>query len=259
VGQDLTGYRIMAELAAALDQGRAVVVATVIDTEHSVPRRSGAKMLIFSDRSTSGSIGGGEMESRVIEEAMAALADRRSRLLEYALVDPGVGDPGVCGGQVKIYMEAYMPTPTVLVIGCGHIGRAVIHLADWLGFRVVAYDDRPEHLSDLPGADVVVGGSIADLLLAAPVTSETHVVVVTRNMAVDLEILPNLLATEARSFGVMGSRRRWEATRHTLAERGVSPEALDRVIAPIGLELAAETPEEIAVSILSQIISIRHA
>jgi len=257
VGQDLTGYRIMAELAGVLAEGRAVVLATVIETDRSVPRRSGAKMLIFPDRSTSGSIGGGEMEARVIEEAMAALSDREARTLEYALVDPGVGDPGVCGGLVKIYMEAYMPTPTVMVIGCGHIGRAVIHLADWLGFRVVAHDDRPDHLSDLAGADVVAGGSIGDLLDQAPVNSETHVVVVTRNMAVDLEILPSLLATDARSIGVMGSRRRWDSTRTALAERGVPAEALDRVIAPIGLELAAETPEEIAVSILSQIISIR--
>ena len=147
-----------------------------------------------------------------------------------------------------------MPASTVFVIGCGHIGRAVVELAHWLGFRVVAYDDRPD-LADpvlLTDADVVASGDLEALL--DEIDSSTHVVVVTRNMEVDVRIVPRLLETPARSIGVMGSSRRWQETRTVLAGRGIPDEALARLSAPIGLELNAETPEEIAVSIMSEII-----
>jgi xanthine dehydrogenase accessory factor len=259
VGEDLINQRIVGELAAALDAAVPVVLATVIDTRRSVPRRPGAKMLVYGDGRTSGSIGGGEMEARVMAEAAAVLGDGRPRLVSYELVDPGRGDPGVCGGEVSLYLEAYMPASTVLVVGCGHIGRAVIELAHWMGFRVVAYDDRAE-LADpavLPDADVVAAGDFAQLLETAPVTAQTHAVVVSRNMEVDLAVLPTLLDTPARSIGVMGSKRRWQTTRAALLDSGVPADALDRVRAPIGLELNAETPEEIALSILSEIVKER--
>ncbi|MCJ7753168.1 MAG: XdhC family protein, partial [Thermoanaerobaculales bacterium] len=117
--------RVLFELTAAVEAGRPVVLATVVGTRRSTPRRPGTKMLVFGDGETFGTIGGGEMESRVIAAATGALSDRRPQLLEYALVDPTRGDPGICGGEVKIYLEPYMPRHTVYVIGCGHVGRAV--------------------------------------------------------------------------------------------------------------------------------------
>lgn len=259
VGEDLINQRIVRELAAAIDSNIPIVLATVIDTHRSVPRHAGSKMLVYRDGRTMGSIGGGEMESRVVEEAVEIFRDGMSRLLSYELVEPDRGDPGICGGEVNLYLEAYMPASTVFVIGCGHIGRAVVELAHWIGFRVVAYDDRPG-LADpeaLADADVVVGGEFAAALQEAPITSETHVVVVSRNMAVDLDVLPLILDTPARSIGVMGSRRRWRATRVALEEAGVSADSLARLRAPIGLELNAETPEEIAISILSELVMER--
>ena len=246
-------------LLDAVERGEPVVLATVIDTARSVPRHAGSKMLVFADGSTLGTIGGGEMEARVVSEALAALRDGKPRLLHYQLVDPRSGDPGICGGEVDLYLEPHMPTPTLFVIGCGHVGKAVIELAHWLGFRTVAYDDRPEiaDSDDLPRADVVLSGPITLALESSPISPETHVVLLTRNMKVDLELLPVLLATHARTIGVMGSKRRWETTREELRNRGIDTSRLDRVLSPIGVELQAETPQEIALSVLAQIIGIR--
>jgi xanthine dehydrogenase accessory factor len=252
-------YHLLQALIAAQEKGEAVVLATITQARGSVPRHSGAKMLVYDDGRLLGTIGGGQMEALVIREGMAALQDGQPRILPYSLVEPGRGDPGVCGGELEIYVEPYLPPATVLVIGCGHVGRSVAHLAQWLGFRVVVNDDRAELVTPelIPGADQYLPGAIDDLLQAFNVTRNTFVVAVTRNVLVDREILPKLLATPAPYIGVIGSRRRWAATKKHLQADGLSQEAISRFHSPIGLELNAETPNEIAVSIMAEIIMRR--
>ncbi len=251
--------RILFELVAAVEASRPVVLATVVGTRRSAPRHSGTKMLIFDGGETSGTIGGGEMEARVIAAATEALADQRSRLLEYALVDPLRGDPGVCGGEVEIYLEPYMPRHTVYVVGCGHVGRAVLDLAHWLGYRTVAVDDRPEMVTfeALPNADERVLGSLAEV--AGPIGEDASIVLVTRNVDQDVVVLPQALASPARYIGVMGSTTRWRTVAARLAEVGVTAQEVERVHTPIGIEMHAETLEEIAVSILSEIIQVNRS
>ena len=243
------------ELAAAIRSGEPVVLATVVRTNRSVPRRPGSKMLVFADGRTVGSVGGGEMEHRVTLAAAEALADGRPRMLNYSLVDPAAGDPGVCGGEADIYLEPYMPKPTLFLVGAGHVGRAVASLADWLGFRIVVWDDRSDMLQEIEPAETRLDGGIAEAIEAEPITANTSVVMVTRNVALDVELLPVLLATEARYIGLMGSDRRWQTTSAALAEAGVSADAIARVQTPIGVEIHAETPEEIAVSIMAAVIA----
>jgi xanthine dehydrogenase accessory factor len=253
--------QLFSELLAMQTAGTPLVLATVVKARGSVPRHSGAKMLVYEDGRISGTIGGGEMESRVIEEAQAALNVGRPRLLTYALVAPERGDPGVCGGEVEIYLEPYLPPATVYVVGCGHVGQAVAHLAHWLGFRVVVNDDRSELVSSdvIPNADVYVPGPFTEVLARQPLTRSSYVVLVTRNVKVDLEILPHLVDSPAPYIGVMGSQRRWAHTRQLLQERGLTDEQLAAFHSPIGIELQAETPEEIAVSILAEITKVRRA
>ena len=252
--------RILGALHDLLAEGRSVVIATVIATSRSVPRRAGTKMLFVDDGRRIGTVGGGEMEARVVEEADACLANRHSRLVDYRLVDPSAGDPGVCGGDVTIHLEFQMPPSIVLIIGCGHVGRAVVDLASWLGFHVVATDDRVEVADELADrlpedSDVDVRpGRLTDVLAEFSLGASDHAVVVTRNAEVDVANLPHLLATDVGSVGVMGSLRRWETTRKALVESGISETELDRVTSPVGLEIGAETPEEIAVSILAQVV-----
>lgn len=251
--------RIVTELLAAQQTGEPVVLATIIKARGSVPRHSGSKMLVFGDGRISGSIGGGEMESRVVQEALLALQDGRTRVLPYSLVEPGRGDPGVCGGEVEIYLEPYAPPATLLVVGCGHVGRAVAQLGHFLGYRIVVTDDRaalatPENI---PNADLYLPGSFADALAQSPITANTYIVLVTRNVLVDQEIVPLLIHSPARYIGIMGSSRRWAETKKLLTADGLTAEDLARIQAPIGLEIEAETPEEIAVSILAEIIKLR--
>lgn len=255
-----TDRTIVRALADALDEGVAVVLATVISTQHSVPRHAGAKMLIDAAGRQLGTIGGGEMESRVRDAAADALATGRPTSLTFDLVDPAHGDPGVCGGSATIYLEPFMPQPHLLVVGCGHVGIAVVELAHWLGFRVTAMDDRADvaNPSLLPDADVVLAGPLLDSLQKVAIDDATHVVLVTRNVVVDAEVLPIVFDSPARSIGVMGSARRWATTRTKLADAGVTDEQLDRVTAPIGLDINAETPAEIALSIMTEIVGLRH-
>lgn len=252
---------ILRALLAARGRREPVATATVVATERSVPRHTGSSMLVRADGTTLGSVGGGEMEARVVAEALAALADGRTRLVRYDLLDPSRGDPGVCGGEVLVFVEPHTPAATVLVVGCGHVGRAVTELAHWLGYRVVATDDRADRARPelLPTADRVIAGTIEEALTAEPVDADTHVVVVNRSMGVDVTVLPHVLATPAATIGVIGSTRRWAVTRAALAERGVPDEQLARVLTPIGLELGAETPEEIALSILGEIVAWRRS
>ncbi|MEZ4643198.1 MAG: XdhC/CoxI family protein [Chloroflexota bacterium] len=251
--------QLLAELAAAQAAGEPVVLAVIVKARGSVPRHVGAKMLVYENGRISGSIGGGEMEARVVQEAAVSLNDNQPRIVPYTFIDPERGDPGVCGGEIEVYIEPYLPPAAVFIVGCGHVGQAVADLAHWLGYQVVVTDDRTELVTpeQIPHADVYLPGDLATILTQHRVTHSTYIVVVTRNVEVDRRILPLLLDTPAPYIGVMGSRRRWTETERLLLADGVTESQLTRIHAPIGLELNAETPAEIAVSILAEVIMQR--
>ena len=249
--------QILSALAEAVSGGSPVVLATIVSTEGSVPRHAGTKMVVAADGSSIGTVGGGKVEVAIRNDAVAALERNEPELRHYALQDPGQGDPGVCGGTMSVYLEPYMTPHTIFVIGSGHVGKAVVDLAHWLGYRTIAVDVRAELMTAeaMPLADVRFEGSVADALEAHPITEHTSVVVVTRSHALDAEITPLVLETPARYIGVMGSKRRWESTLELVRDGGVSREALERIHNPIGADIGAETVEEIAVSIMSEVIS----
>ncbi len=249
-------YQAVSELE---EKGEAGALCTITQSRGSTPRHVGSKMLVFPDGRILGTVGGGELESRVIAEALAAMQDGKPRLLSYEMADPSRGDPGVCGGQLEVFVEPILPRATVVVVGGGHVGQAVAHLAHWLGFYVVVTDDRPEFSSPeaIPAADEFYTSPLATFPDQFKVTAQTYIVMTTRNVEVDVQGLPKLLETPAAYIGVIGSKRRWETTHELLLNAGVPAEKLARIASPIGLELNAETPEEIAVSILAEIIMLR--
>lgn len=250
-------YQALVELEA---QNKPGALCTIVRSAGSTPRHTSSKMLVYPDGTIVGSIGGGEMENRVIAEAKQAMKDGTPRMLSYNMTDPRRGDPGVCGGQVEIFVEPILPKPTVVVIGAGHVGKAVAQLAHWLGFRVAASDDRPDFCTPqaVPGADDYYPVPMEELPKCMEIGSWTSLVLTTRGMNVDVAGLPALLDTSAGFIGIIGSKRRWAEARKALIAAGTNEEKLSRVHSPIGLELKAETPEEIAVSILAEIIMLRN-
>jgi xanthine dehydrogenase accessory factor len=250
-------FQALADLDSKGERG---VLCTIVSSQGSTPRHAGSKMVVYPDGHYIGSVGGGELESRVISDALNAIENGKSRLLEFSMVDPKAGDPGICGGSVEIYLEVIMGKPEILIIGGGHVGRAVAHLAKWLGFRVGISDDRPEFCTPEanPDADEFYPVSLADLPKVKTISPTTYLILTTRGVAVDVPGLPALLATNAGYIGIIGSKRRWMTTRKELENAGVAQEKIQKVQSPMGLELNAETPEEIAVSILAEIIMLRN-
>jgi xanthine dehydrogenase accessory factor len=250
-------YQAVAALQTAHEAG---AICTIIETSGSTPRHVGSKMLVYEDGHFLGTVGGGEVETRVIQEALAAIGDGKSRRLEYNMVNPQRGDPGVCGGTLEVYVEPILPEPLLVVIGGGHVGKAVVHLAKWLGFRVAVSDDRPEFCNKEanPDADEFFPVAMADLPNHLKFNKRTYLVLTTRGAVVDIEGLPSLLNQPFAYMGLIGSKRRWSVTQKALVEKGLPHEKISRVRSPIGLELKAETPEEIAVSILAEIIMLRN-
>lgn len=253
------GLAVAEALLRVHQEGLAAALATVIEVSGSVPRRVGSKMVVMPDGAIVGTVGGGKMESLVIQAAQQALQSGEPLTVEYTLNDITSGDPGICGGTVRLFIEPLIPAATLLVIGGGHVGKALAELGKWSGFRVILSDDRPEYCnaSYVPDLDGYLPVPPAELPQHLRIDRHTYIAAVTRGLPIDEKLLPALLQTEAAYIGVIGSRRRWALTAKNLEAQGISPEQISRIHAPLGLELNAETPHEIAISILAEIIMLR--
>lgn len=249
-------YKALAEVEK---NHESAALCTVVRSSGSTPRHVGSKMLVYPDGKFIGTVGGGDLEHRVLDEAWIAMGDGESRFLTYNMSDPSRGDPGVCGGTVEVFVEPILPPAMIVVVGAGHVGKAVVHLAKWLGFRVAVSDDRPEFCTPeaVPGADAYYPVEMGKLAEQLKINRRTYIVITSRGASVDVEGLPGLLEAEPAYIGVIGSKRRWLTTVKGLKQKGVSEDKIARVNSPIGLELNAETPEEIAVSIMAEILMLK--
>lgn len=245
--------------ASAVERGESVALATIVRVAGSTPRGVGTKMLIHADGTAEGTIGGGELEARVLAAAREALYTGEPRLMSFNLRDVEAGDPGICGGEADVFIDVLVPHPTLLIVGAGHVAVPVAELGSLLGFRTVVLDDRAEYASAerFPRADELIVGDIPTELARFPVNAQTHVVIITRGHAQDEAALRTVLGSPVAYVGMIGSRRKVRTVFDHLRESGVSEDELASVRAPIGLDIGAETPEEIAVSIMAEIVMLR--
>ncbi|HDN04584.1 MAG TPA: XdhC family protein [Chloroflexi bacterium] len=249
---------VLSALAELPKTGTAAALCTIIRSKGSTPRKEGCKMLVYTSGSIVGTIGGGEVEGRVIKEALDSIQTGERKICTYDLINPEKGDPGICGGTLEVFIDPLTQPEDLIVVGGGHVGKAVVYLAKWLGFRVILSDDREEFCSPayVPGADEYVHCSLEDLSSKIEFSPETVIIMATRSNQVDVRGLPELLAAPSAYIGVISSRRRWKLTVEQLLETGIKKKDLDRIHAPIGLDLKAETPEEIALSIMAEVLQV---
>ena len=252
---------VFAALSDALGRGEEVALVTIVSSTGSTPQRVGAKMLVYADGRTVGTIGGGCYENDAFWKAREAIAARRPRTVKYELNDDFAQESGlVCGGQMEVFIEPVEAAPDVYIFGAGHVGYFVARMAHEVGFRVHVIDDRDkfantERFGD--GIDVMVD-DIPAWLTARTLPSTAYAVVVTRGHRHDLDALRALVATPLRYVGLIGSRAKVKRIYDALKEEGVPPESLAGVHAPIGLDIGAITPQEIAVSIVAELVAVKH-
>lgn len=241
----------------SVQRGESVCIATVIGAKGSTPRNMGAKMAIWEDGRTMGSVGGGELERRVLAAAQEVFATGQPMRLEFSLRDSG--DAGICGGDAEVFLELVAAKPRLVIIGGGHVGNALSRLGALLDFRVIVMDTRELDPALFPPSVQLVRLESYEAIPKEWFDAHTCAVIMTPNHMGDREALAQLVNMPLAYLGMIGSRRKVQVTFQTLRECGVSEEALARVHAPIGLDIGAETPMEIAVSIAAEIIQERNA
>ena len=250
---------IFAAARDALERGEPVALVTIVRTQGSTPQRVGAKMLVYADGRTIGTIGGGCYEHDALGKAREALEHSQPRLVAYELSDDMAEETGlICGGRMEVFIEPLEASPRLYLIGAGHVSWHLARAAHDAGFRVTVVDDREKFASPerFPDADVVVE-SIPDWLHRADIPAAAFVVILTRGHRHDLEALRALAARDLRYLGLIGSRAKVTRLFEALSAEGMPAECLRRIFAPIGLDIGAVTPAEIAVSILAELIGLR--
>jgi xanthine dehydrogenase accessory factor len=251
---------VLTAAAEALKRGEAAALVTVVRANGSTPQRVGAKMLVFADGRTVGTIGGGCYENDAFWKAREAIQTGRPVLLHYELNDDFAQENGlICGGQMDVHVDPLIPAPDLYIIGGGHVGLSLARAAAEADFRLHIIDDREKFASRerFPQADEVIVAPIAEWLHAASLPPSAYVVIVTRGHQNDLDSLRALAARDLRYLGLIGSRAKVTRIYDALLAEGLPAECLRRVHAPIGLNIGAVTPAEIAISILAQLIAVR--
>jgi xanthine dehydrogenase accessory factor len=252
---------VFAAVTEALERGESAALVTIVAAHGSTPQRVGAKMLVFADGRTVGTIGGGCYENDAFWKAREAIKDRAPRLVHYELDDDFAQETGlVCGGQMDVYIEPIEPAPELFVIGAGHVGFQLAQLAHQVGFRVHVVDDREKfaNAERFPFAVEVAAADIPSWIAAAQLPPHAYAVIVTRGHTNDLEALRALAPRPLRYLGLIGSRAKVARIFDALTAEGLPAASLAGVHAPIGIDIGAVTPQEIAVSILAELIAVKH-
>ena len=236
--------------------GQPSALATVIASNGSSPRKSGAGMLVKNDASIIGSVGGGSVEQDVIAAALEVMRTGAPRLLDFHLTER-FGH--VCGGTMHVFIQPNPIEYSLIIAGAGHVGSALVPLARYAGYRVTVIDPREEYARPerLPEADRVIADDAALAMARLAVPPSTAIVIATTDFQQDFDAVKAALQTPAGFIGLIGSKRKKAALEETLRQAGYPPEQISRITVPVGLDIGAETPREIAVSIIAQLIACR--
>ena len=251
------------QICKEMHAGESGVLCIVIEQEGSTPRHGGASMWVRPDGSIDGTVGGGPMEHECVRHALAMMEEGETlSIKEWNLSTALTGtcpEGAACGGTARVYFERLVPEEEVVIFGAGHVGKALARLAPLAGFQVTVWDEREEfaNAENIPWGRTIccsLGTMFENGVLMHP---NAYAVIVTRGHSLDSEVMTALEGRPAAYIGVIGSRSKIKFVEEKLLGQGVSQAHLDRIHRPIGLPIGAETPEEIAVAILAEMIAVR--
>jgi xanthine dehydrogenase accessory factor len=251
---------IFEEVVALQRSGRRGALATIVNVRGSIPSFKSAKMLVRDDGSIAGTIGGGCVEAEVWQAAREVMTSEKPRTLTFDLNQDPKYDTGlVCGGTLEIFIEPVLPAPLLYIFGAGHVSLALFKAATGAGFDVIVADDREAYANAerFPGARQIFASEFDSTLAELAVNNSAYIVIATRGHRDDLRILRWAVQTPARYIGMIGSRRKAITVYRQLVAEGLRPELFERVHSPVGLDIGANTPEEIAVAIVAELIANR--
>lgn len=255
---------LMREATHLLEAGQSLVLCTVIEKKGHGPRGVGAKMVVAKDGTTTGTIGGGNLERSLVDECLKALSEHKSKKVVFNLSrspsDGAVGTGMICGGELTVLADVLEPTPRLLIVGAGHVSLPLAKLGSIAGFKILVVDDERKLATKerFPMAEEVIAGDYAQVLASFEVTPRDYAVVAHGEPEHDYAATKALLQKSPAYVGLLGSPRKAAILTERLKSEGINDNQLKRLHAPVGLDIGAEAPEEIGVSILAQIIQLRH-
>jgi len=251
---------VLEELVRLRHLGQRCALATIVGSHGPIPSYEGAKLLVREDGTMVGTVGGGCIEAEVFSTAREVLHTGKPRRLAFDLAQEIAYDSGlVCGGQLEIFVEPIIPPPRAYIFGAGHISKSLSKVAGLAGFAPVVVDERESFArrDRFPEAEEVLAGEWEEVCAKLPVSETSFIVIVTRGHRDDLRVLRWAAGTPARYVAMIGSQRKVVALARQLEEEGVPRQALERIHAPMGLDIGAVTPEEIAVATVAEMIAVR--
>jgi xanthine dehydrogenase accessory factor len=248
------------ELVRLRRLGQKCALATIVEVNGSIPSYESAKLLVREDGSMAGTIGGGCVEAEVWNVAREVMDTEKPRHLNFSLGQDAAYDTGlICGGQLNVFVEPVIPQPRAFIFGAGHISKSLSKIANMAGFATVIVDDRESFANRerFPEADEIFAEDYDEVFPKLQIYGSSYVIIVTRGHRDDMRVLRSALATQARYISMIGSKRKVIGVVKELEKEGVSREAFDRIFSPMGLDIGAITPEEIAISVVAEMIAVR--
>lgn len=251
---------VFEELVRLRRAGRKCALATIVQANGSIPSYTSAKLLVRDDGSLVGTVGGGCVEAEVWTAAREAMESGKPRRLSFSLGQDAAYDNGlICGGQLEVFIEPVDPQPHAFIFGAGHISKSLCQTAGLIGFATTVVDDRETFANRerFPDAGAVIAAPYEEVFSRLEVNSSSYLIIVTRGHRDDMLVLKWAVTTPARYIAMIGSKRKVISVMRELEKEGVAAASFERVSAPMGLDVGALTPEEIAVSVAAEMIAVR--
>lgn len=250
-------FSIYKEILNIYENGKKAALATIISNKSHTPRHVGTKMLIKSNGDTVGTIGGGNIEHNVCKEAEEVIRKNKAKIISFDLTGkPDSGIDMICGGIMEIFLEPIFSAPVVFIFGGGHVSLALYKIAKTVGFSVVIIDDREKYTKKerFPEADEVIFSEYKDVFSKININESSYIVIVTEEHRHDEFVLEKVINLNYAYLGMMASPKKRDTIFSNLEKHGIKKEIFDKVCSPIGIDINSETPEEIAVSIVAEMI-----